>query len=155
MRESGGTNRAICVGRNLFQLAIMAVCFVSETFGASNVSCKQVDHLADSIIITRGIRKGVVWPAVSLCVVIVAVYILLGLAAWKRPESKTYGRWFNERLSPFVRPATIFLAFLIWMTAACSIILSGVCMWSAVRMVCVPTCVNQYFDSMSVGTVRC
>lgn len=116
---------------------------------------KQVDDVSFKILQMRDVRHRAVWPTMVLCVLLLAVYLYLG-ARECRGSSGSRGaaavavedddddnvdvrgkrrRCCGRRGGRCLRLVTFLLAFLVWMTAAGSVTLSGVFMFTCVFFV--------------------
>lgn len=86
-----------------------------------NANFTQAEELATWMAATTGVWRCVVWPIAILCMVVIAAYTINGLVhrgAWSHVPG-------CRSRSFFVRPLTVFLAFVVISMAACSFSLSG------------------------------
>ena len=106
---------------------------------------KQVDGVSFKILQMRDARHRAVWPTMGLCVVLLAVYLYLGARQCRGSGSRAAAaavaveeeddenadirgkrrRCCDRRGGRCLRLVTFALAFLVWMTAAGSVTLSG------------------------------
>ena len=121
---------------------------------------KQVDDVSFKILQMRDVRHRAVWPTMVLCVLLLAVYLYLG-ARECRGSSGSRGaaavavedddddnvdvrgkrrRCCGRRGGRCLRLVTFLLAFLVWMTAAGSVTLSGMFMFTCVFLCLVRAC---------------
>jgi len=123
----------------------------------------QVDDVYLKILQMRDVRHRAVWPTMALCAALVATYLVLGarecrgggrnsgarlpvpaLVAEDRDDDfvaslrgRSKGRGCCDKRGRFLRFSTFLLAFLVWMTAAGSVTLSGQCYSRKVSRTCV------------------
>lgn len=125
-----------------------------------------MDDVSFKILQMRDVRHRAVWPTMGLCVLLLAVYLYLGArecrssSGARRATAVTVEddddddnvdvrgkrrRCCGRRGGRCLRLVTFLLAFLVWMTAAGSVTLSGTlcCMCSPVFLVFGGACVNM------------
>lgn len=84
-----------------------------------------METVSESVATTEGLRKGVVWPAIVLSLLVVVTFIVVGISAYgfiacgARPCGP---------LTCIVLPGTVFLAIVVWLSAASAVTLSGECL---------------------------
>lgn len=81
-----------------------------------------VEAVSDSVATTEGVRKGVVWPAVVLSLLVVVVFILVSLSAYGciACGAKPCGP-----VTCIILPGTVLLAIVVWLSAASAVTLSA------------------------------
>lgn len=82
----------------------------------------KVQELSDAVATTSGVRKGVIWPAISLSILIIIGFIVFGIGTY---ECVACGAGKCRSLSCLITPITVFLAVVIWIAAASAVSLSG------------------------------
>ena len=78
--------------------------------------------MSDAVHETEGVRKGLVWPAVALAMLFTAIFIVVAVGTYGLIAcgSHTCGA-----VSCIVSPCTVFLAIVIWLSAASAVTSSG------------------------------
>ena len=71
---------------------------------------------------TEGVRKGVVWPTLTLSMIITVAFVVTAIGTY---ECIACGASTCDTVSCVVSPCTIFLAIVIWLSAASAVSLSG------------------------------
>lgn len=84
-------------------------------------SCK-VEGVSEAVETTRGIRKGLVWPVISLTMLLIIVFLVIALGTYNIMAcslSKCVS------IANCITPCAVFLAIIIWLSAASAVTMSG------------------------------
>lgn len=81
----------------------------------------QVQGVSEAVKTTKGIRKGVVWPLISFTIVMV-IFLLIALGIYS-----IFACSVNNcvMIAKLITPCSIFLALIIWLSAAAAISMGG------------------------------
>ncbi|CAM9421985.1 unnamed protein product [Laminaria digitata] len=81
-----------------------------------------VQGVSDAVADTEGVRKGVVWPALTLAMLFTAAFVVVAIGTY---ECIACGTSTCGAVSCVVAPCTVFLAIVIWISAASAVTLSA------------------------------
>lgn len=81
-----------------------------------------VQGVSDAVNDTEGVRKGVVWPAVALAMAFTAIFIVIAVGTYGFIACGTHT---CGPVGCIVSPCTVFLAIIIWLSAASAVTLSA------------------------------
>lgn len=117
---AGGSSRhsstaAFCVFVAILYL-FLTLCYLFS------LSPNQVQSISDYVDDTEGVRKGVVWPVIALSMLLIVIFIVIGLSTY---ECVACGVADCDTISCCISPCAIFLAVVIWLSAAAAVTLSG------------------------------
>ena len=82
----------------------------------------QVQGVTDAIDTTEGIRKGLVWPIISLSILMIVIFVAIALGTY---EFVAWGIKDCDYISCFVFPCAIVIVVIIWLITVAAVSLSG------------------------------
>lgn len=82
----------------------------------------QVQGVSDDVGDTRELRKGLVWPLLSLALLCTVIFVVISIGTY---ECVAYGHADCDAVTCCVTPCAVFIAVVTWLFAAMAVSMSG------------------------------